>query len=142
MKTSSGDRGAILSVHLDSGVLRSRAELLRNAGYSVTSVCDVPDAKITLRQQEFDLLLLGHDLPSEDRHHLAAHAKAVQPSIRVLVLHASGNGPGSFADAAMDSRGSVEDVMSRIQELMKPREVWNGPVQEEGLSSLRSSIGR
>jgi DNA-binding NtrC family response regulator len=113
-----GGAGEILSLHLDSPVRVSREELLKHAGYSITSVSNPAEAEVALSQRKFYLLLLGHDVSKAERHRLAAAAKATQPHIRVLVLHASGNGPGSFADGAIDSRDSVEAVMSRIQEFM------------------------
>jgi hypothetical protein len=65
----------------------------------------------------FALVVLGHTLNKDDRHHLPYLAKRTNPDARVLVLHASGKHPK--VDLAVDSRRGEAVVREAVADLLQ-----------------------
>jgi DNA-binding response OmpR family regulator len=67
-------------------VQRAIARVLQRAGFDITSAEDVPEASGLLLAQQFDLLLCDLQLPSGSGRDVVATARAVAPSMKVLLL--------------------------------------------------------
>lgn len=101
----------ILSLSYDVALLDSRRLLLEQAGYQVTSVVGVDAALDACRQRTYDLVIIGHSIPSAHKQKLIEQLRAVCQT-PVLGLQRSGErmenadhvfssseGPGAFLDA-------------------------------------------
>ena len=60
----------ILSVSYDSVLLATREMLLEQKGYSITSALGFTQAVEHCRNEGFDLFILGHSIPDQDKLHL------------------------------------------------------------------------
>jgi DNA-binding response OmpR family regulator len=60
----------ILSVSYDESLLATRQMLLQKQGYSVTSALGFTAATEHCKNGGFDLFILGHSIPFEDKVHL------------------------------------------------------------------------
>lgn len=108
--------GKILCAEANSQVLSAQISLLDKAGYAVVPALGRATIEVALAQGKFDLVILGHTLSKDDRHHLPYMAKKANPATRVLVLHASGKHPK--VDLALDSRMGEGAVLEAVANLM------------------------
>ena len=100
----------------DAEVLASEAAKLTKAGYGVTTAAGRKEIEAALARERFDLVILGHTLTRNDRHHLPYMAKKSHEDTRVLVLHFSG--AHHAVDKALDSRDGEKAVLNAIAELL------------------------
>jgi len=102
----------------DAQSLKLHLGVLEKAGYSVTTAVGRRSIEETLRQDKFEVVVLGHTLTRDDRHHLPYMAKKANSLTRVLVVHASGRHPG--VDAAIDSRDGERVLIEALSGLLEP----------------------
>ena len=107
----------ILYGEADSRILASQAAGFQRAGHTVEQAEGRKAIEQALKSGHFDLLVLGHTLTKDDRHHLPYLAKKANPDLQVLVLHASGKHPQ--VDRAIDSRDGEEAVLQAIAALLE-----------------------
>jgi DNA-binding response OmpR family regulator len=100
----------------DPEVLASETARLKTAGYAVTPAAGRREIEARLVHERFDLMILGHTLTRNDRHHLPYMAKKSHAAPCVLVLHASGH--HHAVDKALDSRQGEKAVLAAIAELL------------------------
>jgi DNA-binding NtrC family response regulator len=100
----------------DPEVLASEAAVLKKAGYTATPAAGRKEIEAALLRERFDLMILGHTLTKNDRHHLPYVAKKSDEATRVLVLHASGH--HHAVDKSLDSRQGKKAVLDAIAELL------------------------
>ena len=62
----------ILSVSYDEQLLTTRRMLLEREGYKITSALSRAEAIARCKEGAFDLLILGHSLPTADKQELIA----------------------------------------------------------------------
>lgn len=108
--------GRILYGEANAEVLSAQVSLFERAGYVVVTAVGRKEIENAIRHSDFGLVILGHTLTRDDRHHLPYMAKKVHPATRVLVLHASGKHPG--VDMAIDSRTGDTAVLTAVAALM------------------------
>lgn len=109
-------RGKILCAETSPQVLSTQINLLEKAGYAVVPALGRATIEAALGCAVFELVVLGHTLTKDDRHHLPYMAKKANPATRVLVLHASGKHPA--VDLAIDSRQGEAAVLKAVAELI------------------------
>lgn len=109
-------KSAILYVEDDEKALAAQAPVLQKAGHTVTQVVGRAAAEQALKQSTFELVILGHTLSKDDRHHLPYKARKANEDTRILVLHASGKHPA--VDMAIDSRQGAETVLNAVSTLL------------------------
>lgn len=109
-------KSSVLYSENDKALLASQSEMLQKAGYAVTQALGRAAAEQALKQGSFNLMVLGHTLSKEDRHHLPYKARKANEDMRILVLHASGKHPA--VDMAIDSRGGAEVVLRAISSVL------------------------
>ena len=114
MRKASG--GKILYGENDAAVLAGEAAKFKKAGYAVTQAAGRREIEAALAREPFDLVILGHTLTRNDRHHLPYMAKKSDEGTRVLVLHASGH--HYAVDKSLASREGDKAVLDAIAELL------------------------
>lgn len=97
----------ILSVSYDRALLATRKMLLEQQGYDITSALGFTDALEQCQKSHFDLFILGHSIPDNDKLHLIKTFKENCPAPIVSLerigekkipcdFHASPDDPESF----------------------------------------------
>jgi DNA-binding NtrC family response regulator len=108
-------KGSVLYCENDRKVLDEQAKIFDHAGYAVERVQGRKEAELALKNGTYDVLVLGHTLTKDDRHHLPYMAKKSARHTQVLVLHASGK--HHAVDLALDSRDGEEAIVAAINSL-------------------------
>jgi DNA-binding NtrC family response regulator len=111
----------LLCVEADEKVLKQQVALFTKAGHEVSSALGRKSAEQTMRSIEYDIVVLGHTLSKDDRHHLPYMAKKANQDCAVLVLHNSGH--HHAVDLAMDSRDGDHKVLAAVEELLATQPV-------------------
>jgi len=114
--SKSSSKLRILYAEGDSEVLASQSVTIEKAGYSVTQAEGRKQAQYILRQEKFDLVILGPTLTKNDRHHLAYMVKKAQPETRLLVTHTDGEGHPAV-DATLETGRSMNALLEKIASL-------------------------
>jgi CheY-like chemotaxis protein len=106
----------ILAVSNEPELLESRSSILRSAGYDVEPVLSVEEAIDRLTDRDFDLVLLCHSIPAQERSRLIRLIRGSRlPTAVVSVTPLDGH-PDEFADATVDA--VPEELLSGIRELL------------------------
>ena|SRR5438309_1225286 len=114
-RRAAGSNGKLLYCENDGKVMQAQAPMFERAGYSVECIQGRAAAEPMLRQGGYDIVVLGHTLTKEDRHHLPYMAKKGHEETQVLVLHASGK--HHAVDHAIDSRDGEKAVIAALNML-------------------------
>jgi DNA-binding NtrC family response regulator len=101
----------------DADVLASQTDAMQKSGHQVTKADGRKAVEAALKQDAFDLVILGPTLTRNDRHHLPYMVKKSHEGTRVLVLHADG-GRHPYVDAATDTGRSIESILETIASMM------------------------
>jgi CheY-like chemotaxis protein len=104
----------ILAVGREPALLEYRSQILRSAGYIVDSELSLKRAIQRYKYGDFDLVLLCHTIPVQERDRLISSIQAFGSLTPVVTVAP----PGSQApDAADDvtSEGRPEEFLSSIQ---------------------------
>jgi DNA-binding NtrC family response regulator len=107
--------GKVLYCENDAKVLAAQSAMFENAGYAVERAQGRAAAEQALRKGTYDIVVLGHTLTKDDRHHLPYMAKKGKEETQVLVLHASGK--HYAVDLAIDSRDGEKAVLEALKTL-------------------------
>jgi DNA-binding response OmpR family regulator len=94
-------QGTMLYCENDAAVMGSQAKTFERAGYAVQCVQGRAAAEQAIRTGNYEIVVLGHTLTKDDRHHLPYMAKKSAGNPQVMVLHASRKHPA--VDVAIDS---------------------------------------
>jgi DNA-binding NtrC family response regulator len=111
-------KAKILYGEADSQSLKQHLSVLEKAGYQVKTAIGRRGIEEAVRQDKFDVVMLGHTLTRDDRHHLPYMARKANSLTRVLVVHASGKHPE--VDAAIDSRDGERVLLEALSGLLEP----------------------
>lgn len=111
----------LLCVENDEKVLTHQVALFAKAGHEVSTAIGRKSAEQAVRTQEFAIVVLGHTLSRDDRHHLPYMAKKANEDCAVLVLHNSGH--HHAVDLSMDSRDGDHKVLQAVTELLATQPV-------------------
>ena len=104
----------ILAVGKDPAWLESRSSMLRHAGYIVDSEYSVKHAIDRFKQGDFDLVLLCHSMPAQDRNRLIHSIRAFGSLTPIVsVAHPDAHAPEALADAMV--QGAPEMLLSGIR---------------------------
>ena len=114
--SKSSSKLRILYAEGDSEVLASQSVTIEKAGYHVTQAEGRKQVQDILRQEKFDLVILGPTLTKNDRHHLAYMVKKAQPETRLLVTHTDGEGHPAV-DATLETGRSMNALLEKIASL-------------------------
>ncbi|HEY6767969.1 MAG TPA: hypothetical protein VI386_24705 [Candidatus Sulfotelmatobacter sp.] len=98
----------------EAEVVTRQAATIEQAGHQVQQAVGRKAVEEALRNNTFDLLILGPTLNRNDRHHLPYMAKKAHPETSVLVMHADGS-RHPYVDACTDTGASIEHMLARIE---------------------------
>ena len=104
----------ILVVGREPALLEYRSQILRRAGHIVDSELSLKNAIQRYKHGEFDLVLLCHTIPAQERDRLISSIQAVSSLTPVVAV----SPPGSQALVAADDvtfEGRPEEFPSSIQ---------------------------
>src|SRR5215468_3124491 len=102
----------------DAESLKPHLSILEKAGYYVKTAIGRKAIEEAVRQDKYEVVVLGHTLTRDDRHHLPYMAKKANSLTRVLVIHASGK--HHEVDAAIDSRDGERVLLEALAGLLEP----------------------
>lgn len=97
-------------------VMHAQTEAMKKAGYQVEQANNRKLIEAFLRNESFDLVILGPTLSRDDRHHLPYMVKKAQANTRILVLHADG-GRHPYVDSNLDTGHRLEELLEKITSL-------------------------
>ena len=109
----------ILSISYDESLLRTREWILKAAGFQVTSALGFTEAGEHCGN-EFDLVIMGHSLPSRDTAALVAQIRSHNHT-RILSLCRPGESPMPGVDHSVDS-SSVEALIEAVHKVLHSRD--------------------
>ncbi len=118
-RATRASQGNMLYCENDAKVLTEQRRIFEQAGYAVECVQGRADAEQALRKGSYGVVVLGHTLTKDDRHHLPYMAKKSSAHPQVMVLHASGKHPA--VDVAIDSRDGEKAVLAALNSLAQER---------------------
>jgi DNA-binding response OmpR family regulator len=107
----------ILSISYDEALLHTRQILLQREGFEVQSALGFSAAIQACETGTFDLVIMGHSIPPEDKERLIQHLRAVC-STPILALRRPHDLPLKTADFNLDS-GDPESFRNYILEILK-----------------------
>lgn len=119
VRVNPAPQGTILYCENDALVLKEQSKMFERAGYAVECAQGRAASEQALRTRNYDVVVLGHTLTKDDRHHLPYMAKKSAAHPQVLVLHASGKHPA--VDVAIDSRDGEKAVIAALRSLAEDR---------------------
>jgi CheY-like chemotaxis protein len=94
----------VLSVGYDAVVLETRSSVLRIAGYVVQSVASITHALELFWDSDFDLVLLCHSVPLQDRNRLTSAIRASGSHVPIATIApAFQEFSSGLADAILES---------------------------------------
>ncbi len=109
-------KNKLLCVSFDKTSSEARQEILRKAGYAVTSITTINEAVDLLAAEKFDVVIIGHRFSRDQKLTLAKRAKDCNTPV-VLVRSASAD-----ADIPADSRvyplDGSEAIVKAVQSLL------------------------
>jgi DNA-binding NtrC family response regulator len=111
----------ILSVSYDRSLAATRDLLFTTAGYQVSSVFIVGHAIQLCAAEPFDLVVIGHSIPIQQRELLLKEVRR-QCATPTLALCRHGEPPLSNADHVFDSADSPGFLLETVVEILKSRE--------------------
>ena len=110
-------------------LLRKRHDALCRAGLEVTSVNSRNAALRLLENEQFDVVVVGHRVPSGDRNDVAMRARLARES-RVIFLYRWSIRDAEPADALLNVDGNPQDLVAAIQRLASPADRSAAPAND------------
>jgi DNA-binding NtrC family response regulator len=110
--TSAKSTIKVLYGESDQEVLSTQANAMKKAGHHVTTAIGRHGIQDALKQDAFDLVILGSTLNKDDRHHLPYMVKKSHAGTKVLVMH--GSARHHEVDATIDPAMSMQLVLEKI----------------------------
>jgi DNA-binding NtrC family response regulator len=118
MATNSS-RLIILSISRDERLLRTRQMVLESAGWQVVPAMETDEALRRFQEQGFDVVVLGHSIPSSERIWLAQTMKSIRSNVPIVMVCIQGDNTFStkFADARVGSLDGPVVLINAIRRL-------------------------
>jgi DNA-binding NtrC family response regulator len=113
----------VLSIEYSIPYLVKRHVGLRRAEIPVESASSLREAMALLRLGEFDVAVLGHAIPEEERNHIADTLLEFKPTIRIVMMYAGSIANADHADAVLSIDGeqhlvpTIKSLTARSQVL-------------------------
>jgi len=107
----------ILSVSYDQALLSTRHLLLEEAGYEVTSACSFREAVESCEKGEFDLVMIGHSIPREDKQTLIHVTRMVSQAPILSILRPT-SAPLAEADYWVKAEDGPQALLIAVQQAL------------------------
>jgi DNA-binding NtrC family response regulator len=117
----------ILSVSYDGPLLRTRHMLLEREGYEVVSTSDFASSLEQCRQSSFDIFILGHSIPLEDKQKMVGAFREVCHAPIISLRRSIGETPIEGVNFHIDP--DPEPLMNAIAQLARAK---NSPSRTGG----------
>jgi DNA-binding response OmpR family regulator len=105
----------ILSISYDQSLLQTRELMLAHAGYEVESAVGFSAAIQACEKRDFDLVIMGHSIPPEDKATIVRQLRAVCAT-PILALQRPNESPLKTAEYNLDS-GDPQRFLSYVKEI-------------------------
>ena len=105
----------ILSISYDKALLHTRAMMLAREGFEVESAVGFTAAIQACKKGRFDLVIMGHSIPSEDKSAIVKQLRAVCAT-PILALRRPNEPPIKAAEYNLDS-GDPQRFLSYVREI-------------------------
>ena len=112
----------VLSAGRDPVVLRNRNAALEQAGYTVASANNSPEVVDRLFNGEFDVVLLCHSIPEEERRRLAEIIRNYSSATPVIVI--SDFDGRQYSYGTRTARCFPDQIIAAIRETLTPEGPW------------------
>jgi DNA-binding NtrC family response regulator len=109
----------ILSISYDETLLRTRELMLEWAGHQVTSALGFQDALAGCTTSDFDLAIIGHSIPGNDKKKLIEGFRRHNPKGVVIALTRAGEPRLAEVDHYI-SPGDPEDLLRTLSWIINP----------------------
>ena len=109
----------ILNIAPVDNLRRTRAMLLEDAGFNVTSAGTLREAEHICRRAGFDLILIGQNFSGEDKRRLAQSVRTLLPEAPILELCRISPEIQSPDHVLYDP--TPEDLVDFVQRLLVPK---------------------
>jgi CheY-like chemotaxis protein len=110
----------ILAVGHDPLLLKTRSQILREAGYTVVSVPSPSRAIACLLEGEFDLIMVCHSIPVQIRERLAELMREQAVRTPIVTIAPSPAQQDAFADATIED--DPQRLLADLNEILQERE--------------------
>jgi DNA-binding NtrC family response regulator len=117
-KTAQKSTIKILYGESNEHTLSAQAAEMTKVGHHVTTALDRKSVQEALKNDAFDLVILGATMSKEDRHHLPYMVKKAHQGTKVLVMHAGTH--HHEVDAIVDPNISMNRILEKIAGLLQP----------------------
>jgi len=108
----------ILSVSYDESLAETRDMLFTSAGFDVATFTNLHQAVRACQAENFDLIVIGHSIPTHDRKKLLAEVRD-KCSAPILALHRHGEPPLPGADYTFDASQSPVQLLETVMQAME-----------------------
>jgi DNA-binding NtrC family response regulator len=115
----------VLSIEYSVPFLVKRHVMLRRAEIPVESASSLREALALLRLGEFDVAVLGHGIPDEERNRIADTLLQTKPNIRIVMMYSGSITHADHADAVLSVEGeqhlipTIKSLTGRTQVLKR-----------------------
>lgn len=110
----------ILSVTYDLSLSTTREMLFSSAGFQVSSVLTIDQAIQLCAAEKFELVVVGHSIPLEQRKWLLKEVRG-RCTTPVLALRRAGEPPLPGADYTFDSTESPALLLETVVNILRPK---------------------
>ena len=115
----------VLAVGLDSSLVAGQSSAWQSAGYFVTPAKSIKEAIVHLREGDFDLVLLGHFIPTDSRKRFTLLIRESGSRTPVVSITDSSTECDSFADLTIGNESA--NLLKSIREFMAKRTGASAP---------------
>lgn len=112
---------AVLSISYNSALLVTRRLLLEQAGYLVTSAEGFVEAMECCRGGTYDIVLMGHSMPRNDKTALAA-AVRLHCDAPILSIRTPGDPPLTEADYSVEADEGPTILLAGIKAILEVKD--------------------
>ena len=117
LKSVAGAKKRLLSISYDEAILKTRHYIFERAGFEVTSAWGFSDALAQCKQGDFDLIVLGHTLPPQDKTALVS-ALREKCDCPIVSIRRPGQGKHPDADYSVEASEGPEALLAVIREAL------------------------
>ena len=110
-------RVVVLAVGYDPVLLKTRGQVLQSEGYTVVSVRSLKRAITQFAEGDFDLVVLCHSIPQEDRQRLAYLIRG--HSSRTPIVFVSSGLCQYEPSADLTTENNPDDLLSDLREVLR-----------------------
>jgi DNA-binding response OmpR family regulator len=94
--------------------MKTRSLVLLKGGYGVRTATNLPDAVEIFNGGDFDLVIICHSIPEEDRVKLIRHIRTVRSSAKIILMRTNGDLSAKLADETIHSLDGPTKLLAAI----------------------------